>query len=794
MSTQSTYRFFLRFAGAGLIALTCATGSVHSQSVSPVTNLLGQNTTQKRSTQLPTNGSSTQTQERTPADIDEQIADIQKKQLAAQSELGKVQNQLKTLAVIDTEARAATQESISFWQQQIDFFSQSIDALKDLRRLTDKASELKKQKDNWRPPAGTPPWPLAVADEAQFGMMQWQYQVQHLTQRLTIIDQEINDQKKARAKYEVELRQVGDTPDLIAKTERVKRHLELNTISLSASLFDKDVVTTEKQIAQLHYAIQKQTWSYYNNRFIFSDEDLVKKQSSLEKEIITLRNQETQASAKINRTLDLVATAKIRLTQLESTPGTSPQTILNARREWRKADSQAEAARVEREKFRALIELTALQVQLWSIRHDIYSPNLTADGLNKMKDRQQALERRLDQGLQYLTQMIAEKSQSSFELSEQAKAAKDPSEKAFLLELMKPIAEQIDNARSLYLVLGRVRQLLEISQNEILSKESSRSLRQQISSIKSTAIEYVKAVWNYELFAIDDLIVVDGREVKTKRSVTVGKSIGAMLILIVGFMLISRLIKRTLAIAVNKAHLGASKSALIGRWLMFFAAITLIITAFNLVEIPLSAFAFFGGALAIGVGFGTQNILKNLISGVMLLIEKPIRIGDLVEIDGVTGVVTSIGIRFSTIHGAQGTDTLIPNSSLVEHKLVNWTYSTPDVRKEIKITVAYNSNIASVCEILHKVSLEHPAIMHTPTPLVTLEDFGDNGLLFNLQCWMKIQSGLVISQVLSELRMNILAAFNEAGIELPFPQRVVQFDTSQPLDINLKSQPGSQQA
>lgn len=786
-----TDRYFFRLACVTFIALSCATGPAHSQPQTPLTNLLNPSSPQKSGP--PSNKTGTRSQSHTPADLDAQIAEIEKKQLAARTELGKAQNQLGTLIASDVVARTTTQESIAFFQQKIDLYSQSIDALKDLRRLTDKASAVKTEKDNWRPPAGTPPWPLAVADEVQFGIMQWQYQVQHLTQRLLIIDQEISDLKKIRTKYEIELRQALDTPELTAKVETAKRQLELNTIALSASLLDQDVVTTEKQIALLQCAIQKQTWSFYNNRFSFSDEDLLKNQTALEKEISKLRGQETQASAKINRTLELAAAAKTRLSQLEATPKTPPQTILNARREWRKADSQAEAARVEREKFRTLIELTTLQIQLWKIRHDLYSPNLTQEGLSKMKAQQQALERRLDQGLQYLTQMIAEKSQSSFDLSEQAKAAQDPAEQAFLQELMKPITEQIDNARSLYLVLGRVRQLLEISQNEILSKESNRSLQQQLSGIKTIAMEYAKAVWNYELIAIDDSIIVDGREVKTKRSITIGKSIGAMMILFFGFMLISRLIKRTLAIAVNKAHLGASKSVVIGRWLMFFAGITLIITAFNLVEIPLSAFAFFGGALAIGVGFGTQNILKNLISGVMLLIEKPIRIGDLVEVDGVTGVVTSIGIRFSTIHGGQGTDTLIPNSSLVEHKLVNWTYSTPDVRKEIKITVAYNSNVEQVCAILHKVCLAHPDIMHEPSPLVMLEDFGDNGLLFNLQCWMKIQSGVVISQVLSELRMNILAAFNEAGIDLPFPQRVVRFDTSQALDISLRPEPSSPQ-
>jgi small-conductance mechanosensitive channel len=213
-----------------------------------------------------------------------------------------------------------------------------------------------------------------------------------------------------------------------------------------------------------------------------------------------------------------------------------------------------------------------------------------------------------------------------------------------------------------------------------------------------------------------------------------------------------------------------------GRWLTFIAGITLILTAFNLVEIPLSAFAFFGGALAIGVGFGTQNLLKNLISGVMLLVEKPVRIGDMVEVDGVSGTVTSIGIRFSTLHSAHGTDTLIPNSVLVEQKLVNWTYSTADVRREIKVTVGYGSDVSVVTDLMLKACEQETNILDTPPPVVTLDDFGDNGLLFNLQVWLALQKGNNVAVTLSQLRMSILAAFREAGIELPYPQRLVHLN------------------
>jgi small-conductance mechanosensitive channel len=170
----------------------------------------------------------------------------------------------------------------------------------------------------------------------------------------------------------------------------------------------------------------------------------------------------------------------------------------------------------------------------------------------------------------------------------------------------------------------------------------------------------------------------------------------------------------------------------------------------------------------------------------MLLIEKPIRIGDLVEIDGILGTVTSIGIRFSTIQGAQGNDALIPNSVLVEQKLVNWTYSTRDARRDVRMTVSYKSSVQEVQRILARVSTDHPQIKQDPAPVITLEDFGDNGLVFNLQFWIRLQAGIQPAQILSDLRVSILEEFAQAGIELPFPQRAVMFDQSNPIAVRVE--------
>jgi len=787
------------FLTIGTLVLSISTAQSQGIPKSPLSNALTQQTTpttQPVSSEI--SFSTAQTHDEKSAAIDKYQADMEKQRDLALADLVKTQNEIKDINSNDTALNQVALERQKFFQSQYDGYSQSVDTLKDMRRLNDKLALTQKEKDAWTPPPGSPPWPISVADELRFAIMQAQFQTHHLDQRLTILDQEVQDRRKERAKAEVDLRQASSRTTSTASmggsvsaqnAETAKNRLDVINLSLSNALLDKDIVTTQRLIAALKLSSLNKTWAFYDNRFVYSDEDLNKTLGGLEKKIIALRANEQQSSIKINRTLDQAATARTKIDQLERTPNTPPEAITQAKQDWRMADSLAQAARIEREKYQALIELNSILTQMWTLRHTIYASDKQDVDFNDVKTKQINLTRRLDQGLEYLTQIIAEQSQSFFELGEQFKKAKDQAERTYFKNLMKPVEEEIDNTREIYAEVGRVRQMLQITDDEITSRESRRSLSQILNTFKNTAWSIGKSIWNYEIIAIDDVMLVDGREVKIKRSVTIGKSIGALTILIVGFMVITRIIRRTLQLAVSKVNLGVSKSVVIGRWMAILAGITLIITAFNLVEIPLSAFAFFGGALAIGVGFGTQNLLKNLISGVMLLIEKPIRIGDLVEVDGVTGTVTSIGIRFSTIHGSQGTDTLIPNSSLVEHKLVNWTYSTPNVRKDIKITVGYNSDVKQVQDILLKLSNAHPSVIRTPSPLVTLEDFGDNGLLFNLQCWMTVEAGLNVLQVLSDLRLQILAAFNAAGIELPYPQRMMQFDKNASLEVRMAATP-----
>lgn len=757
--------------------------SVWAQSPMPASSLLGgasgQTTTPRDNAAQPS--------ERTLTDIDAQMQEVQKRLAALQVDIIKAQAAINDSSNVETAARTATQDRLNYLRGMQEAYSQLIDNLKNLRRVTTNLETARKEKENWQAPAGTAPWPLSVADDLQFAMLRLQFQAQHLKQRTSIVNDLLADLRKTRSQVEIELRQSGTGPETARASEAIQRRLDRINLELANTAIDKDTINIEQITGAISLATLKLTKDFYNNRFTFTEQDFQKIKVDLQKRIDGLRTQEQQASLRINRTLDLAAAAKAKSDALEQNATATTEARTAARNARLLADRKAEAARTERERLRAQIELDLLMIQIWEIRRDLYANVDNSQQLAVLKAKHEDLVRQLNLGLNYLNQLIAEKSQSTLVLNEQLRQAPTSADKAFLSEMLRPLAEQIDNMRGLYALFERARQYLEITGAEITQAQLNQTFVQRFSGIKSSVTEFAKDIWQFEIFAVDDNILVDGREIKTKRSVTVGKTIGAMAILIIGFMLISGLIRRTLALAVHKANLGASKSVVLGRWLTLAAGFSLILTAFNIVEIPLSAFAFFGGALAIGVGFGTQNLLKNLISGVMLLIEKPIRIGDLVEIDGILGTVTSIGIRFSTIQGAQGNDALIPNSVLVEQKLVNWTYSTRDARRDVRVTVSYKSNVHEVQRILAMVSADHPQVKQVPAPVITLEDFGDNGLVFNLQFWIRLQAGIQPAQILSDLRVSILAAFAAAGIELPFPQRAVMFDQSNPIAVRVHS-------
>jgi small-conductance mechanosensitive channel len=186
--------------------------------------------------------------------------------------------------------------------------------------------------------------------------------------------------------------------------------------------------------------------------------------------------------------------------------------------------------------------------------------------------------------------------------------------------------------------------------------------------------------------------------------------------------------------------------------------------------IHLGALTVFAGAVGVGVGFGLQNIASNFISGLVILAERPITIGDRVEVAGITGQVQQIRARSTVIRTNDNIMMIVPNTKFIDSPVTNWTYGDPRVRFRIPVGVAYGSDISKVREALLAAGRENPNTLKDPAPSVFLDKFGDNSIDFQLVVWSSDMSARP-SRYRSDLNFAIEQNFREAGIELPFPQR-----------------------
>jgi small-conductance mechanosensitive channel len=229
----------------------------------------------------------------------------------------------------------------------------------------------------------------------------------------------------------------------------------------------------------------------------------------------------------------------------------------------------------------------------------------------------------------------------------------------------------------------------------------------------------------------------------------------------------------------------ASSGLLSLRLFTLVAVVAIIVFALISVHIPLTVFTFFGGALAIGVGFGAQNIINNFISGLILLTERSIRLGDMIEIEGVLSRVTQIGSRCCQVHRLDGIDMLIPNSSLLENNVINLTLSDRRLRCTITLGIVYGSPVRKALALVETVAVENPQVLKQPAPDVYLQEFADSALSLRLDFWVDLLVQPNRTRLMSDVRLRIEELFRQHGISLAFPQRDVHLDIGQPVKVEL---------
>jgi small-conductance mechanosensitive channel len=221
------------------------------------------------------------------------------------------------------------------------------------------------------------------------------------------------------------------------------------------------------------------------------------------------------------------------------------------------------------------------------------------------------------------------------------------------------------------------------------------------------------------------------------------------------------------------AGLSPSIQALTRNLLRILLVSLALLIGLNTVGIDLTAFAVFSGAIGVGLGFGLQKIVSNFVSGIILLAERSIKPGDVIEVGHTYGCVTSLGARYASVRGRDGKEYLIPNETLITNQVTNWSYTTSLLRLDARFGVSYGSDLREVRTLAIEAARQTRRVVAAPVPVCHVTEFGENAVQLMLRFWIDDPANGVVN-VKGEVYLALWDAFREHGIELPYPQREIR--------------------
>lgn len=250
-------------------------------------------------------------------------------------------------------------------------------------------------------------------------------------------------------------------------------------------------------------------------------------------------------------------------------------------------------------------------------------------------------------------------------------------------------------------------------------------------------------------------------------------------VLMVGSQIISRLLASRILVKLGVERATAYTFRRITYYILLILSA---IFAFQFVGINLSGLAVIFGLLSVGIGFGLQNITSNFISGVILLFERPIKIGDRVTVGDTVGDVIAINMRSTTIRSLRNISIIVPNSEFISAQVINWSHDDEKVRLDLDIGVSYGSDLDTVLKALKEVAEENDQVLGIPPPEVLHMGFGDSAWNMQLRAW--IASPQEAYRVTSQLNCAIVRKFRDRGVEIPFPQRDLHVRSPLPVPLD----------
>ena len=253
--------------------------------------------------------------------------------------------------------------------------------------------------------------------------------------------------------------------------------------------------------------------------------------------------------------------------------------------------------------------------------------------------------------------------------------------------------------------------------------------------------------------------------------------------IIFGFIIFSRLIKnRILSKVLSKFQIDEGLQFSLTRIIHYIIVLSGIVVAFQFIGINLTGLAVVLGFLSVGIGFGLQNITSNFISGLIILFERPIKVGDRITVGETEGDVENIHIRSTTIRSLNNISIIVPNSEFISSPVINWSHSDIRIRLELDVGVSYNSDLDLVLKVLREVADENKDVLDSPEPEVQLRAFGDSSWNMKLRVW--IDNPKRHYYVRSDLNCAIVRKFRQNNIEIPFPQRDLHLRSTVSLPVH----------
>ncbi|HAM50985.1 MAG TPA: hypothetical protein DCP92_09970, partial [Nitrospiraceae bacterium] len=657
---------------------------------------------------------------KTEEKIDKSIAQLQTRLADLRQQTGTSAESMNAekgaLLLATPEEQRKRERLISELIIMLDKQAQVLRELKEIRRVhNDHTAEIKA----WKGFSEKPPFPISFLDNLRDALLAQKLDKQTLDMRLAIAKGDLQLFTKRLRESQKDLRLAEERFERSKGRADEARLLWLRDLSqLQNSLNEAGAASSETQRLIMEEALSdkneyigflEQKVALAEKVSPLSKEDLEQKLGELDSQRKTLEDELHQALKKdddakkrLQQTRDAFSKAQAELTSgLKPTPKDIARvSLLQSMLEAQQALVEAASEKVD--VLKGLLQLVGISQTVWEDRYELTQTDdltrikeiyeFTGGVLSSMHLWSQYIQNRLSSWAT-LTRSQRDKIETSDKTEEERQT-----DRIILKAYEERQAMLIKGAET----LARVERLANRLRDELTERKEHAQVESHIKELFTIIQSFIKRVWNTELYVAEQTIIAEGNKIVKPVSVTVGKAIQACIILIAGTWVARWLIRPVRWIVTKKFRRDESIAQQIGKVTFLILFLVVMILSLISVNIPLAVFAFFGGALAIGVGFGAQNIINNFISSFILLFDRSIKVGDIIEVDGQGGRVISIGMRSSHIMGFDGVEFLVPNSQFLQQKVTNWTLSVKCRRYPISVGVAYGSPTQEVSKLILK--------------------------------------------------------------------------------------------